>query len=130
MPLKDRLLIVELPTDALAFPFLVPFPLFLAGCDDKQAAMRPGTSCWHGQGVQKGGGVQYGGWAGCVLSAQGGHSCIRCECLCGSCCSDLSEPSGSSAGEELADEIDDDEDDEDVIDLMDEAPPETTGQLT
>lgn len=50
--------------------------------------------------------------------------------MSGSCCSDLSEPSGSSAGEELADEIDNDEDDDDVIDLMDEAPPETTGQLT
>lgn len=44
------------------------------------------------------------------------------------CCSDLSEPSGSSAGDELVDEIDDDEDDEDVIDLVDEAQPETTGQ--
>ena len=43
------------------------------------------------------------------------------------CCSDLSEPSASSAGDEL---VDDDEDDEDIIDLVDEAPPEPTGQTT
>ncbi|KAL3143519.1 hypothetical protein ABBQ38_002323 [Trebouxia sp. C0009 RCD-2024] len=43
--------------------------------------------------------------------------------------SDLSEPSGSSAGEELRDEIEnDDDEDEDIIDLsVDDAPPETTG---
>lgn len=46
------------------------------------------------------------------------------------CCSDLSEPSGSSAGDDLIDEVDDDEDDEEMIDLVDEAPPETTGQPT
>lgn len=49
------------------------------------------------------------------------------------CCSDLSEPSGSSAGEDLRDEIDDDDDDEDedMIDLsVDDAPPETTGKST
>lgn len=50
--------------------------------------------------------------------------------LAGFCCSDLSEPSGSSAGDHLVDEIDDNEDDEEMVDLVDEAPPETTGQPT
>lgn len=52
--------------------------------------------------------------------------------LISGCCSDLSEPSGSSAGEELRDEIEnDDDEDEDIIDLsVDDAPPETTGKTT
>lgn len=43
------------------------------------------------------------------------------------CCSDLSEPSGSDAADDLIDEIED-ADDDDVIDLMDDGEPRTAGQ--
>ena len=47
--------------------------------------------------------------------------------MCNVCCSDLSEPSGSDAANDLIDEIEDDDDDE-VIDLVDDGDPRTTGQ--